>query len=120
VTEPVQSLSAVTLAVPDMAEAVRFYEAAGFVRLYGGPDEPFTSYRAGEGFLNLSAETTGRAAPWGRAVFWVDDVDAMFERIKAAGYHPASPPADAPWGERYFHVADPAGHEISFARPLAR
>jgi uncharacterized glyoxalase superfamily protein PhnB len=28
-------------------------------------------------------------------------------------------PADAPWGERYFHVRDPDGHELSFARPLA-
>jgi uncharacterized glyoxalase superfamily protein PhnB len=28
-------------------------------------------------------------------------------------------PADAPWGERYFHVQDPAGHEVSIARPLA-
>ncbi|MGH8701888.1 MAG: VOC family protein, partial [Burkholderiales bacterium] len=27
-------------------------------------------------------------------------------------------PADAPWGERYFHISDPDGHELSFARPL--
>jgi uncharacterized glyoxalase superfamily protein PhnB len=29
-------------------------------------------------------------------------------------------PSDAPWGERYFHVTDPDGHELSFARPLGR
>jgi uncharacterized glyoxalase superfamily protein PhnB len=28
-------------------------------------------------------------------------------------------PSDAPWGERYFHVRDPAGHELSFARLLS-
>jgi len=27
-------------------------------------------------------------------------------------------PADAPWGERYFHILDPDGHELSFARRL--
>jgi len=27
-------------------------------------------------------------------------------------------PKDAPWGERFFHVTDPDGHEISFAEPL--
>ncbi|MHC4164482.1 MAG: VOC family protein, partial [Planctomycetota bacterium] len=27
-------------------------------------------------------------------------------------------PADAEWGERYFHITDPDGHELSFARPL--
>jgi hypothetical protein len=24
-------------------------------------------------------------------------------------------PQDAPWGERFFHVTDPDGHELSFA-----
>jgi uncharacterized glyoxalase superfamily protein PhnB len=27
-------------------------------------------------------------------------------------------PHDAEWGERYFHVTDPDGHELSFAWPL--
>ena len=30
-----------------------------------------------------------------------------------------APPRDAEWGERYFHILDPDGHELSFARPLA-
>jgi uncharacterized glyoxalase superfamily protein PhnB len=25
-------------------------------------------------------------------------------------------PTDAPWGERYFHLRDPDGHELSFAK----
>ncbi|MEC7657646.1 MAG: VOC family protein, partial [Pseudomonadota bacterium] len=25
---------------------------------------------------------------------------------------------DASWGERYFHITDPDGHELSFAHPL--
>ena len=35
-----------------------------------------------------------------------------------AGYAPDGEPADAPWRERYYHITDPDGHEISFARPL--
>jgi uncharacterized glyoxalase superfamily protein PhnB len=31
-----------------------------------------------------------------------------------------APPRDAEWGERFFHVTDPDGHEISFAWPLKR
>jgi uncharacterized glyoxalase superfamily protein PhnB len=27
-------------------------------------------------------------------------------------------PRDAEWGERFFHLVDPDGHELSFARPL--
>jgi uncharacterized glyoxalase superfamily protein PhnB len=42
----------------------------------------------------------------------------MHRRAIAAGYLPVPSPADAPWGERYFHIHDPNGHELSFARPL--
>lgn len=54
----------------------------------------------------------------GRVVFWVDDVDAMYERALTSGVSPETEPADAPWGERYFHLRDPDGHELSFARPI--
>ena len=58
-------------------------------------------------------------AIWGRVIFWVADVDAMYERALMHGYVPEMSPADAPWGERYFHLRDPDGHELSFAKLLA-
>jgi uncharacterized glyoxalase superfamily protein PhnB len=42
----------------------------------------------------------------------------MHARAVAAGLEPKFEPRDAPWGERYFHLVDPDGHELSFARPL--
>jgi len=48
----------------------------------------------------------------------VDDVDALYHRLTGAGLSPDSPPQDASWGERYFHITDPDGHELSFARRL--
>jgi catechol 2,3-dioxygenase-like lactoylglutathione lyase family enzyme len=104
-----------------MAKAVAFYEAMGFRLLYGGAAAAFTSFQAGAGYLNLQLDPD-RARPgrvWGRVVFWVADVDAMYRRTREAGFDPQTAPADAPWGERYFHVRDPDGHELSFARPLA-
>lgn len=117
---PVESISAVTFAVADMATAVAFYDAAGFRLLHGGATEPFTSYAVGPGFVNLQLDPDHAPVRviWGRAIFWVDDVDAMHARLVAAGYSPTTEPADAPWGERYFHIHDPDGHELSFARPL--
>lgn len=117
--DPIQHLSAITLVTADMAAAVTFYEDLGFRRLYGGPTAPFTSFRVGDGFLNLQHSAPAPHGLWGRAIFWVDDVDAMHRRAEAAGYSPTSEPADAPWGERYFHLHDPDGHELSFARPIA-
>jgi catechol 2,3-dioxygenase-like lactoylglutathione lyase family enzyme len=118
--ESVQSLSAVTLLTVAMAPAVHFYQTLGFHLLYGGPTAPFTSFGVGTSFINLQLDErrSAQAPIWGRVVFWVDDVDAMFRRATAAGFPTATAPADAPWGERYFHVQDPDGHELSFARPL--
>src|SRR5687768_11036893 len=101
-----------------MARAVAFYEALGFQLLYGGADAPFTSFRVGSGFLNLQLAADRGAGIWGRIIFWVDDVDAMHARAINAGLEPVTSPEDATWGERYFHVHDPDGHELSFARPL--
>ncbi|MDQ3972393.1 MAG: VOC family protein, partial [Thermoproteota archaeon] len=27
-------------------------------------------------------------------------------------------PSDAPWGERYFHIQEPDGYQLSFAMPI--
>ena len=118
--EPVESISAVTLLTGDMGASVAFYHALGFHLLYGGDEAAFTSFRVGGGFLNLQLVAGGSARPavWGREILWVDDVDAMYERAVTAGFHPDTSPADATWGERFFHIHDPSGHELSFARPL--
>jgi len=117
---PIQQLSAVTLVTADMARAVAFYESIGFERLYGGPDAEFTSYRVGGGYLNLQLDAESAPVPvWGRVIFWVDDVDDQYQRVIELGYATGTEPADAPWGERYFHLRDPDGHELSFAKPRA-
>lgn len=112
------AISAVTFFVADMERSVRFYQSLGFRLLYGGPDAAFSSFAVGTGYLNL---TTGEGAPdtrWGRVIFHVSDVDAFYHRALDLGCAPEAPPRDAPWGERYFHLRDPDGHELSFARPL--
>lgn len=117
---PIESISAVTLATADMAASVAFYQAMGFDLAVGGPDAEFTTFRAGSGFVNLQRDRAAVPVPrvWGRVIFWVDDVDAAHRRAVEAGYRPEMAPSDAPWGERYFHVRDPDGHELSFARRL--
>jgi catechol 2,3-dioxygenase-like lactoylglutathione lyase family enzyme len=114
----IESLSAVTLATRDMARAVPFYEALGFPLNFGGPQEAFTSFALGASFLNLIVDNHGPVSGWGRVIIYVSDVDGMYQRALAAGLQPGFAPSDAPWGERYFHITDPDGHELSFAKPL--
>ncbi|MCB1740639.1 MAG: VOC family protein [Gammaproteobacteria bacterium] len=115
----IESVSAITLGTHDMARAVRFYRSLGFELHYGGETAEFTSFSAGSGYLNLTAQNRERQwSWWGRAIFHVSDVDAVYAAAIAAGYQPQMAPSDARWGERYFHIVDPDGHELSFARPL--
>lgn len=117
---PVEQINAVTLAVTDMARSVAFYQAAGFALVVGGADSRFTTFRAGPGFVNLQHDPAlpAQDGRWGRVIFFVDDVDAMWARVSDSGLSPEHRPEDAAWGERFFHMRDPDGHELSFARPL--
>ncbi len=115
----IESISAITLGTHDMGRAVRFYTMLGFEPIYGGEAASFTSFRAGSGYLNLTAQPEQRAwSWWGRVIFHVSDVDELHARIVKGGIQPDTAPRDASWGERFFHLTDPDGHELSFARLL--
>jgi catechol 2,3-dioxygenase-like lactoylglutathione lyase family enzyme len=117
----IEAISAVTLGTHDMRRAVGFYRSLGFDVGHGGEASSFTSFRLGTGHLNLIAQPRERRWPWwGRIIFYVSDVDALYDRALAAGWKPSTAPRDAEWGERYFHLSDLDGHELSFARPLPR
>ena len=100
----IEGISAVTLGTHEMPRAVRFYRALGFEVLHGGEESSFTSFRAGTSYLNLIAQPAERRwSWWGRVIFYI----------------PASKRATrCRMGERFFHLVDPDGHELSFARPL--
>jgi len=113
----IQSISAVTFAVRDMARSVAFYRKLGFELVYGGELATFSSLKAGTAYVNLAANPGYEHRWWGRAIFRVDDADAHHRMLQAQGLS-ADPPRDAPWGERFFHVTDPDGHELSLAELL--
>src|SRR5260370_13059335 len=102
----------------NMTESGRFYkDVLGMELLYGGESTGFSSLRAKDAqsaILNLEQGAAGTR--WGRLVFRVTDVDALWNHLKDRGFEPEIP-RNAAWGERYFHMPDPDGHELSFARP---
>jgi len=115
----VEKISAITLRVENMRASVRFYrDVLGLEITYGGEEAYFSSLRTKDGkdpILNL--EQGKPATEWGRVIFYVVDVDALWAYLKERGFDPERP-RDATWGERYFHMPDPDGHELSFARPI--
>jgi catechol 2,3-dioxygenase-like lactoylglutathione lyase family enzyme len=113
----IDHISAVTLAVLDMAQSVAFYQKLGLAVTYGGPDAAFTTMRAGQSVINLRHAPTSAGNPWNRVILRVRGVDALYRDLVKEGLAPTEP-KDAEWGERYFELSDPQGLVISFAELL--
>ena len=90
----------------------------GLKVLDGGENAYFSSLQtlgAKDTILNLEK---GHVTPdWGRIIFYVEDVDRFWAHLKEKEFGPARP-RDAAWGERFFYLHDPDGHELSFAQPI--
>jgi uncharacterized glyoxalase superfamily protein PhnB len=62
--------------------------------------------------LELGAATQGLCV-------YVDDLDAHFERARAAGARIQGAPEDTDFGQRLYHVSDIEGHPWTFSSPPA-
>ena len=51
--------------------------------------------------------------------FHTDDLDAAFEKVRAAGAEIVQEPTDQPWGTRDFAVRDPSGNMVRVDQPPA-
>lgn len=97
-------------------ERARYVDEDGVARqaeLYAGENEIWISGH-GEGLWERQAR-----GPEVYIVVWVDDVDAQWRRVRAAG-HDAPDPVDRSFGVRNFYVTDPGGYHWGFHCRLAR
>jgi catechol 2,3-dioxygenase-like lactoylglutathione lyase family enzyme len=143
----VYQISAITLKVKDMEKSCSLYsKIPGFRLTYGGKSsDHFTTFEIGkEGsnvttYLNLEyledyedssdffkkpnlGKTTG-SEDFGRVIFHTENVDRLYSYMKQDEYISKSivfenEPTNAPWGERFFHIREPNGYQLSFAQPL--
>ena len=84
----IHHISAVTFAVRDMARSVEFYRKVGFQLTFGDGRAPFSTLKAGEAFVNLTASPGYEHRWWGRVIFRVDDADAQHQALQAKGLMP--------------------------------
>jgi catechol 2,3-dioxygenase-like lactoylglutathione lyase family enzyme len=137
----VYNISAITLRIRDMDKSCNFYsQIPGFRLVHGGSaGSSFSTYEIGESdglklYLNLElitvdADQNGQIdqprskKDFGRIIFHTDDVDKLYEYFKhnesiSTNILFENTPTDALWGERYFHIREPDGYQLSFAKPL--
>jgi catechol 2,3-dioxygenase-like lactoylglutathione lyase family enzyme len=145
----VYRISAITLKVKDMEKSCSLYsKIPGFRLTYGGkPSDHFTTFEIGKGskaatYLNLELIEEEEEEDWsdfynksnlgkrkvsedfGRVIFHTENVDKLYSYMKQDEYISKSivfenEPTSAPWGERFFHIREPNGYQLSFAQPLS-
>ena len=134
----VYRISAVTLIIKNMNKSCNFYcQIPGFKLVYGGSSNDFfTTFQIGksntDGYLNLELVSNSAISNFnndidrkhfGRIIFYVDDFDKLYSYFKSNNEISNKiifeiEPKDASWGERYFHIMEPDGYQLSFAEPI--
>jgi uncharacterized glyoxalase superfamily protein PhnB len=107
------------VSVEDLAATVAFYGRLGFVQTYAFPPEgepAFVTVERSGTTIGISSRTEADAD---RFSYWVyvDDVDATYEAMTAAGAPVVAAPRTEPWGERVASVRDPDGNVVHVGAP---
>ena len=102
------------LSVEDLPAVVIFYQGLGFSQSYAFPDEgppAFVVLERNGRSIGIAARDQGEQA---RFSYWVyvDDVDAAFAELTAAGAPTEAEPRTEPWGERVASMRDPDGNVV--------
>jgi uncharacterized glyoxalase superfamily protein PhnB len=82
-----------------------------------GLEDPRTGRSAEDAatILELVAKGTPSAL-----IFRVDDCDAVFEKVRAAGAEVRQEPIDQPYGVRDCAFRDPSGNHLRFSQAMTR
>jgi catechol 2,3-dioxygenase-like lactoylglutathione lyase family enzyme len=121
-----REIGAMTLYVPDVDEARKFYaDAFGLDAQQLDEDTAMLRFEGVFVFLHRGAATQPRPEVLkeagngvGQFAIIVDDVDAVCAQIVGRGVRPLTGPGDRDWGMRTATFADPGGHTWEIAQEL--
>ena len=131
----VYKISAVTLLIRDMKRSCNFYsKIPGFRLVYGGSEKLFTTYEIGKNtlvYINLQLLKSNNRnhdehlKNFLKIILHTDDVDSLYlyfknDKVISRLISFENEATNASWGERYFHIRDPDGYLLSFARTIGQ
>jgi catechol 2,3-dioxygenase-like lactoylglutathione lyase family enzyme len=126
----VPQLNALGIVVTDMARSIRFYRLLGLeVPETPGEGHVDTFLPNGVRFMLDTEDTVRSFRPeWSRATgnqlglalecASPAEVDQLYARVTAAGFHGEKEPWDAFWGQRYAQLQDPDGVPVDLYASL--
>jgi uncharacterized glyoxalase superfamily protein PhnB len=115
------------LTVNDMAASLKFYtEALGFEVQDRDEHEGvlrFAMLKAGTAYLGIGQDDFAKGRDRAKGVglrFWIEtsqDLQALADQVKAAGYALDSDVEKLPWGPHGFALTDPDGFKFTISEP---
>lgn len=116
----IQQIKDIGIITNDLDRSRDFYvRHLGFEAVYASPK--YVHLKNGPLELGVMAATAGLPAMPSNGVWLsveVADVDAEYNRLKAAGLPTDAEPKDQPWGERAFVVRDPNGFGVNISKTI--
>jgi len=107
----------ISLPVSDVVRSIEFYRQFGFEVQAQNPN--FALLRLGEGTIGLLKMDVSKWPKGPRGAIHIelstDNLDELFEQLKAQGVHFSAPPRDRPW-ERQMFTNDPDGYRLEIAQ----
>lgn len=125
------TLNAIGIAVSDLRRSMRFYGLLGAAFPEGSAEGHVEATMPNGTRLMLDSEevirsfmpnwtrTSGNQVSIAFECASPEDVDAVYERVVAAGYEGRREPWDAAWGQRYALLGDPDGVRVNLYARLA-
>ena len=108
-------LNQVTVTVGDIDAALAFYATLGLKLIVKSPH--YARFMCLEGDSTFSIHVGEPSANPSTVVYFEDDdLDALVERLRAAGLHFDTDPADQHWLWREARLRDPSGNQICLFR----
>jgi predicted enzyme related to lactoylglutathione lyase len=95
------------------------FDATEDLRVPGKKGPFFVTLRFGDASLAVVTSKPGSGGPSSQvfAVF-VENVDDLLPKVKAAGGKVHGKAKDMPWGHRVAHISDPDGNTVNLTQPL--
>ena len=117
---PTLSHGAPIFAVTDLPKAIDYYQKTlGFeVEMQTSSPMPYAIMGRSDVSVHLMVDDSRRGK--GAMYATTDDVDALYEELKAKGVRIVEPPDDREYGMRDMYFNDCCGNMIGFGQPLKR
>lgn len=114
----IKNFGGINLATKDVGTLVHFYkdilELPIISEGYGNYDGVQFGFSEKEpGFWIWDENRWGAATVKTNLVFFVDDLDAIYQKVHAKGVM-CEPPKTTEWGGKSFRLTDPCGNELEF------